>query len=202
MLLTSLTIPLMLDNAPMSSAPLPDFERTLTVNREAIDAPALAECHGVACGLLCRLPAASLDEFLDLLGALELVRGPAASLRLSLDELLNASREQLADVDMGLELWLPTDDEMLEDRTMSLAHWCSGFLAALGSGGEAGLRALSEDAEEALSDLQQIAKADVTDASESEEDEAAFAEIVEYLRVVVLMIREDLRGPGDGDAIH
>jgi hypothetical protein len=61
---------------------------------------------------------------------------------------------------------------------------------------------LSEDAQEAVRDLGQIARADVTDASESEEDEAALAEIVEYLRVAVLLIREDLRGPGVGEAIH
>jgi uncharacterized protein YgfB (UPF0149 family) len=186
----------------MSSAPLPDFKQTLALCQGVLDAPELAECHGVACGLLCRLPAAGIGDYLDLLGALELVVDPAAALRLALDKLLNASREQLSDEGMGLELWLPADDEMLEDRTMSLAQWCSGFMAALGSGGSASLQSLSEDAEEALRDLQQIARADVTDASESEEDEAALTEIVEYLRVAVLLIREDLRGPGTGDAIH
>ena len=53
-----------------------------------------------------------------------------------------------------------------------------------------------------LKDLQQISAADVTDTAESEADENAFAEIVEYIRVVVLMIREDLRGPEPEDFIH
>ena len=35
-----------------------------------------------------------------------------------------------------------------------------------------------------------------------EEDEVAFAEIVEYIRIVILMIREDLRGPEEQDLIH
>jgi uncharacterized protein YgfB (UPF0149 family) len=191
-----------MDIASMSSAPLPDFEQTLASSKGVLEAPELAECHGIACGLLCRLPVAGMDDYLDLLAALELVVNPAAALRLALQELLNASREQLADEELGLELWLPADDELLEDRTLSLAQWCSGFMAALGAGGNGSLQPLSEDAEEALRDLQQIAKADVSDASESEEDEAAFVEIVEYLRIVVLMIREDLRGPGAGDAIH
>jgi len=97
---------------------------------------------------------------------------------------------------------LPGDDETLEDRTMALSQWCSGFLAGLGSGGDDTLEALSDDASEALRDLQQISTADVTDTTESEEDENAFVEIVEYIRIVILMIREDLRGPDSGDMIH
>ena len=37
---------------------------------------------------------------------------------------------------------------------------------------------------------------------ESEEDETAFMEIVEYVRVVALMMREDFRGPAGDEAIH
>jgi len=37
---------------------------------------------------------------------------------------------------------------------------------------------------------------------DSEDDEAALVEIVEYVRVVTLMMREDFRGPGSDDAIH
>lgn len=192
----------MLDNAAMSNASLPDFRQTLALGAGAVEAPELAECHGAACGLLCRMPTATMDDFLDLLAALELVNTPPRPLRAALEEVLTASREQLADEGMGLELWLPEDGEMLEDRTMSLAHWSSGFMAALGAGGENILQSLSEDASEALGDLQQIARADVTDTRESEADEAAFVEIVEYLRVVTLVIREDLRGPGADDALH
>lgn len=184
----------------MSSAPLPDFERSLALR--SLEAPELAECHGVVCGLLCRLPDASLDVFLGLLDTLELVKQPGADLRLALEELLIASRAQLADEDMGLTLWLPADNEMLEERTMALAQWCSGFLAGLGSSGVDITQAMSEDAVEALRDLQQIARAVVADTNETEAEENAFAEIVEYLRVVVLMIREDMRGPDTQDQIH
>ncbi|MDH3903395.1 MAG: UPF0149 family protein, partial [Xanthomonadales bacterium] len=85
---------------------------------------------------------------------------------------------------------------------LALAQWCSGFLAGLGSSGDETLKAMSDEANDALKDLQQISTADVTDTTESEEDEIAFAEIVEYIRVVILMIREDLRGPEDQDLIH
>jgi uncharacterized protein YgfB (UPF0149 family) len=186
----------------MSAAPLPDFERTLALTQGNLEACELSECHGIACGLLCRLADASLDTFIGLLDMLQLLQEPSAGLRLSLEELLNSTRQQLADEDMGFSLWLPGDDETLEDRTMALSQWCSGFLASLGSGGEDALNVMSDDANEALTDLKQISAADVTDTDESEEDENAFTEIVEYVRVATLMIREDFRGPGGQDSIH
>ena len=186
----------------MSTVNLPDFERTLAIAQGNLEAPELAECHGVVCGLLCRLPDASLDVYIGLLDMLELVNTPGPGLTMSLEELLNSSRAQLADEDLGLTLWLPNDDETLEERTMALSQWCSGFLAGLGSSGDDTLKAMSDDANDALKDLQQISTADVSDTDESEEDENAFVEIVEYIRVVILMIREDLRGPDTEDLIH
>jgi hypothetical protein len=186
----------------MSTASLPDFEHTLALAQGNLEAPELSECHGIACGLLCRQADASLDMFIGLLDMLEVVNEPGTGLRMSLDELLNSSRDQLSDEDMGLALWLPADNETLEDRTSALAQWCSGFLAGLGSSGDETLDALSEDSNDALRDLQKISAADVTDTTESEEDENAFMEIIEYIRVVILMIREDLRSPDQRDSIH
>lgn len=186
----------------MSSVELPDFEHTLALAQGNLEAPDLAECHGIACGLLCRLPDASLDALINLLDELELVKSPGSGLKMAFEDLLNATRAQLADVDMGFALWLPNDNEILEERTMALSQWCSGFLAALGSGGDGTLQAMSDEANDALRDLQQISCADVSDTEESDDDEVAFAEIVEYIRIVILMIREDLRGPDGQDSIH
>ena len=186
----------------MSTNRLPDFKHTLALAKGNLDATELSECHGVVCGLLCRQPDSSLDAFVGLLGMLEIVSRPGPALRNSLDELLSSSKLQLDDEDLGLSLWLPADDETLEDRTMALTQWCSGFLAGLGGGGGDALEAISRDANEGLEDIRQISMADVSDTSQSEADEKAFAEIVEYIRVVTLMIREDLKGPGQQDMIH
>ena len=186
----------------MSNAYLPDFERTLALAKGNLEAPELAECHGVCCGLLCRLPDASLDVFIGLLDMLELVKTPSSGLKMVLEELLNTTRSQLMDQDLGFSLWLPHDDEMLEERTMALAQWCSGYLAGVGSSGDKTLDTLSEEASDALSDLQKISTADISDTNESEEDEVAFSEIVEYIRIVTLTIREDLRGPEEQDLVH
>ena len=190
----------------MSSVALPDFERTLALSQGNVDAATLAECHGIACGLLVRQPDSQPDSFLGLLDMLEVVQ-PQGALRSALIELLQVSSKQLADDDMSLVIWLPNDEEMLEDRTEALAQWCNGFLAAIGSGNDGRLETLSGEAAESLADIQEIAMAEMAEASDvsdaqAEEEEEAFVEIVEYIRVATLILREDLRGPQARDSIH
>lgn len=192
----------------MAAPPLPDFERTLALGHGSIDAGGLAECHGVACGLLVRRPDSDASVLLQLLAMLQIVEQPGEALCEALVELQEATAAQLVDEMMGLVIWLPEDESPLEDRTDALAQWCNGFLAGLGAGGEDRLDTLSPEAGEALADLQEIALAEVSSAEGGqaeearEDEERAFAEIVEYIRIAVLMLREDLRGPAADDSIH
>jgi len=164
----------------------------------------------VACGLLVRQPGSGPDAFIGLLDMLQIIDNPGAALRDSLSELFTAAAAQLADEEMGLVIWLPDDSETLEDRTEAIAQWCNGFLASVGAGDDDRLSTLSDDAGEALADIKEIALAEVSDAApeetpgiaDIEEDEQAFAEIVEYIRVSVMILREDLRGPAAGESIH
>ncbi len=183
---------------------LPDFEHSLAMVQGNFDAPEMSECHGVACGLLCRQHDSTFDAYISMLKTLEILDQPelAAGFAGTLEDLFTSSREQLADDNMGLTLWLPEDNEILEERTMALSQWCNGFLAGLGGGGKDLLATLSEDADDALKDLLEISKAEVMDTEESEEDENAYADVVEYVRIVVYMIYEDLRGPDELDLIH
>ena len=188
----------------MSAPALPDFERTIQLGQGNLDTERLAECHGVLCGLVCRTSGSTASDFLRYLAELQLLVNPGAVLGAALTEVVENTVQHLADEDMGFELWLPDDDELLEDRTMALAQWCSGFLAGLASGGQ--FEGLSGEASEAIDDLRQIARAELMvlegEDQDSEEDEVAFTEIVEYVRVVTLMLREDFRGPGADDPIH
>jgi len=188
----------------MSAPSLPDFERTIHLSQGNLDAAELAECHGLLCGLLCRESNGTPSDFMYHLAAMQLVVNPGEALAAVLTEAFECTMAQLQDEEMGFGLWLPDDEESLEERTIALAQWCSGFLAGLASGGQ--LDALSEEAKEAIGDLQQIARAEISaeveTADENEEDEVAFMEIVEYVRVITLMLREDFRGPGQDEAIH
>jgi uncharacterized protein YgfB (UPF0149 family) len=188
----------------MAAPALPDFERTIQLGQGNLDTAGLAECHGVLCGLVCRKSGGTASDFLHYLAQLQLLVNPGAALGAALTEAFESTVQQLADEEMGFELWLPDDDELLEDRTIALAQWCSGFLAGLASSGQ--FEVLSGEGREAIEDLQQIARAELTvpesEGPDSEEDEVAFTEIVEYVRIVTLMMREDFRGPGADDPIH
>jgi hypothetical protein len=188
----------------MSAPELPDFEETVRLSQGSLDAADLAECHGLLSGLLCRESRSTATEFKYQLAAMKLVVDPSAFLDSALTEAHECTARQLEDEEFGFALWLPDDEEPLEERIIALGRWCSGFLAGLVCGGP--LDALSEEAAEAIEDLQQIALAEMSaqgqDGTESEEDENAFVEIVEYVRVVALMMHEDFRGPGQHEVIH
>ncbi len=188
----------------MSAPSLPDFERTLKLSHGNLDAAELAECHGLLSGLLCCNASISAGEYLSHLAAMQLLVEPGETLAGVMVEAWDGTRKQLEDEELGFELWLPDDEEPLEERAISLAQWCAGFLAGLGSG--CSLESLSGDAREALADLMEIARAEVSsspgDTDGDEEDEGAFAEIVEYVRIVALSLFEEFSGPGNGDVIH
>ena len=191
----------------MSLDHLPDFRHALLMSHGSLNAAELAECHGVLCGMLCGENGNTSDHFFAHLASLEFAVEPGSALHESMVEAFDSTVQLLADEELRFNLWLPDDEEPLDERTDSLAHWCTGFLAGLGVGGP--LRTLSAEAQEALQDLRQIAMAgfldrddDSANDSGNEENETAFFEIVEYVRVVTLMLREELRGPGADDPIH
>lgn len=186
---------------------LPDFRHVLLLSHGGLNAAELAECHGVLCGMICGESGHTAADFLSHLATLELTVEADSVLHDALTEAFHSTMQQLADEELRFNLWLPDDEQPLAERTQSLAQWCTGFLAGIGLGGP--LQSLSEEASEALADLQQIARAgfslqadDAGEVAPQEENEQAFCEIVEYVRVVTLILREELRGPGEDDQIH
>ncbi|MBT8050396.1 MAG: UPF0149 family protein [Gammaproteobacteria bacterium] len=188
----------------MSAPSLPNFSRALDLSRGNLDSAEMAESHGLLCGLLCCGLADTAGDYLEQLRAIQLVPDASDGMAQTLAELWDTTRRQMEDEELGFALWLPDDDELLEERTISLAQWCSGFLAGLGSG--CSLEDLTEEASEALEDLVEISRAEIAPdegpLSASEEDEKAYAEIVEYVRIIALTLREEFRGPGGNDSIH
>jgi len=154
-----------------------------------------AELHGTLTGLLCANGNAGADIWLqnlfpnvpngDLLG--EEAFG-------ELKKLHETARESLNATDCEFQLLLPDDDSNLDQRVHALGEWCQGFLVGLSLGGICDFKTLPEDAREIAEDLIEIARADSSYSFDgSEEDEHAYAELVEYLRVGVLLINEELQ---------
>ena len=87
---------------------------------------------------------------------------------------------------------LPDDDTPLYQRTQALGTWCQGLLYGLGLGRAAERGELSPESQEFLRDATDIARVGFETDNASEADETAYAEVVEYLRVGLLLVQQDL----------
>ena len=150
-----------------------------------------AEVHGVASGLLAieidrgnRLVAEVLPDVEegDLL---------ATECRGALERLLAETRAGLEDAALHFAPLLPGDDAPLAERVAALREWCEGFL--YGFGIASGLPdELPPDAREALEDIGELTRLDTSGVGETEDEEQAYAELVEFVRVATLLIRDEL----------
>jgi len=103
------------------------------------------------------------------------------------------TRAQLCDPGLGFYLLLPADEALDEQgRTEALVQWCDGLLYGLALAGLGERQDLPDLVREFLNDVAQICRASVDDWPE-EADEAAYTELVEYLRMGVLLINEELQ---------
>jgi uncharacterized protein YgfB (UPF0149 family) len=167
----------------------PDYDQIqqlLVQERSLADA---AEAHGTLTGCLCAAGGYRLEDWLREI----LPEGRAApETTAALEELFTASAGALLQPDMEFELLLPSDEQSIDVRTAALAQWCQGFLYGLGAGVVSDASELPGDAGEVVRDFIEISRAGV-DASQGEEsNEAAYAELVEFVRVGVQLLFEEL----------
>lgn len=163
-----------------------------------------AECHGSLCGLLCASDAVTGPDWVNqiLTGHLDLTRKESlppqgtfkdAANDHSLLVLYKDTVESLNDPEFGFSLLLPDDDKPLEQRVEALSLWCQGFLLGLGMGGIRENTDLPGDTHEAMQDFVEISRLDNNGSDHDNEAETAFAEIVEYVRMAVLLMYEEFR---------
>lgn len=147
-----------------------------------------AECHGALCGAVCA-PNDGIDVWLEytLDGVDGARRGDAPSV---LKRVAEEVRRQLRGRDMAFAPMLPGDDEPLADRAASLGEWCEGFLFGIGTASITDFDRYGDAVQEALRDLVEIARVGVP-VDGDEEDEAAYLELVEYLRVAVQLVHDE-----------
>jgi len=157
-----------------------------------------AEAHGSLAGALCASDNYRLDDWLAEILPEGAPRGAASA---GLRELYDETRSALASEQMGFELLIPDDDEPIELRATALTLWCNGFVYGLGTGGAADPARLPGDAGEIVRDLAEITRAGVDEREGLEANEAALAELVEFVRVGVQVVFEELgalRSPPPG----
>jgi len=112
-----------------------------------------------------------------------------------LGALYQATFWQLSERLSEFEPLLPDDQSDAHDRTLAMAHWCEGFLHGLVSAKHSDAlreRLAAEPLADIIRDLLQVTRAEVDSASDPESNEAAYAELVEYLRVAAQLAYEEL----------
>ena len=145
-----------------------------------------AECHGMLCGML-----SGPRAFTPALWLEHVAGGDDAQLGAARDALwrLQAhTRAALEGGDFDFAPLLPADDAPLAERASAFGAWCRGYLSGFGLAGIADLGALGEDARGFLVDLSRFASV-ATEVAGDEDDERALAELIEFTRMGVLLVR-------------
>lgn len=154
-----------------------------------------AELHGVLCGRICS--GENLSEQDLMVSVTEFLNVEAERVE-DLGDMLPAlyqfSQQQICSGNFEFQPLLPDDDFDLSERLACLAEWCQGFLFGLGRSGLLVETELTGDIADVLTDLASISHVGGIDETESvgEEDEVSYTELVEYVRVAVLLIHAEL----------
>ncbi len=165
-----------------------------------------AQSHGLLTGKLAVAGVgAGPDWLLQVLEGTDEAQAPGSSCRSLLDKLYQATFWQLSERLSDFEPLLPGDFADAATRTSAMAHWCEGFLHGLVSaqhGAELRDRLSAEPLADIIRDMLQITRAEVDFDTDHETNEAAYTELVEYLRVAAQLAYEelaDLRRAGGED---
>jgi uncharacterized protein YgfB (UPF0149 family) len=170
-----------------------------------------SEIHGDLCGLLCLLGDDAGPTWVTQVLADGSDEAPAEAVHGATDLLKSLAERafnRLEGGEMAFTLLLPADDETLEFRAANLGLWCQGFLHGLGTGGGSGHRnQLLEEGltQEIIRDFSEISRVAFTENETEAEAEAAYMEVVEFVRVSVQLVFEELhliRSRATGGGAH
>ena len=155
-----------------------------------------AQSHGL---LTSRLATAGVpagpDWLLQVLEGTDEANALRVECQRALDRLYQATYWQLSERLSEFEPLLPDDETDVSLRTEALAHWCEGFLHGLVSVKNSEPlreRLATEPLSDIIKDLLQITRAGLDEESDEEDNEAAYVELVEYVRVAAQLCYEEL----------
>ena len=150
---------------------------------------AIAEAHGALCGALCATAGYGVEDWIH-----EVLPDGVVTLRLRnlLSGVYSRTVEELASPMFEFAPLLPDDDAALAARGAALSDWCGGFLYGLGVGRIATPDQLAGEVGEIIKDFSEISRAEVSDPDGPEANEAAYTELVEFVRAGVLVVYEEL----------
>jgi hypothetical protein len=155
-----------------------------------------AQTHGLLTGRLAVSGvAAGPDWLLQVLEGTDESNAQRAACQQMLDTLYQATYWELSERLSEFMPLLPDDQTDAALRTVAMAHWSEGFLHGLVSaqhGDALRDRLAAEPLADIIRDILQITRAELDEATDAETNEAAYAELVEFLRVAAQLAYEEL----------
>ncbi len=151
------------------------------------------DCHGMLCAMLIVNNSLRCNRWLDEICTLTQTDQTIVSKeRDTLRSLYDHTRQELNDALLNFSLLIPEDDCSLGVRVAALKKWCDGFLFGLALAGVKDMSELPEDSFEVLQDIVTISQ--VTEEDEEDElNEVSYLDIIEYVRMGILLINEELQ---------
>lgn len=177
----------------MTEYPTPSFAAVADALRQAGSGADPAEVHGSLCGMTCVLGEEARGSWLAEVCARPDELDPGSEDVLS--TLANGTWECLAEGDLSFYPLLPPEGDPLAERADRLALWCQGFSHGLTAGadqGEAGAELGRGVTAEILRDFGEFSRMAFGPDEDEAEGEAAYAELVEYVRASVQLVFEEL----------
>lgn len=170
----------------MQTASYDDVQQVLNQSRSLTDA---AEAHGTLAGCLCATIAYRFEDWL--LEILPEGRAEAAATA-ALHDVFQSTAHALDGEALQFTPLLPEDEQPIDARTMALGLWCQGFLYGLGASALNDPGGLPGEIGEIVRDLSEITRVGVDSTDSDESNESAYAELVEFVRVGVQLLFEEL----------
>ncbi len=166
-----------------------------------------SEAHGILCGVLCGRSDIEAWEWLsltvDAYDAIEPGDLLAREASESLSTFFLATVAALSDDNLKFYPLLAEDESevvLLE----SIAQWAQGYLMGLSLAGIKTFSDYPEDVTEFVEAMASISKADDYDLAGDDSDEAAMVELIEFIRIGVLLMNEEMnpvRMPVDSPSV-
>jgi uncharacterized protein YgfB (UPF0149 family) len=187
----------------MYSVAFDDLDQAFAHGNAPVDP---AEAHGSLCGALCAVPGYRFEHWLDEVLP-DAGRAGGARVRQLLQAVFDETAQALGGGEMEFAPLLPDDESALDGRVEALAEWCSGFLYGLGAGKLPSLADVPGEVGEVLRDFTEIGRAAVGGADTEETNEAAYTELVEFVRAGTQLVYEELadhrdRGLPPSEGVH
>jgi yecA family protein len=155
-----------------------------------------AQSHGLLTGRLAVAGVVAGPEWLSqVLDGTEESGADRIACQNMLDSLYQSTYWQLSERLSEFVPLLPDDQSDAALRTAAMAHWSEGFLHGLVSakhGDALRDRLAAEPLADIIKDMLQITRAELDETTDAETNEAAYSELVEYLRVVAQLAYEEL----------